>query len=503
MIKNILLTIAFALVLMPNISGQNFPFPQHTEYYGHIKPNQYTQVELDGHVTAFYDAWKDLYFKVGCEDNQYHVFFDSGNTVTVSEAMGYGMLIAPLMAGWDDEAKTIFNGLYRYYKAHPSHIMPHLMAWKQITGCVDADGPDSATDGDIDIAFGLLLAHAQWGSHGAINYFQEALLIINDIMGANASEGDINQELNSVKLGDWVTSGSRMNGTRTSDFIMDHFRVFACAVDDSSWVDVVDECYTLIEDMQTNYSPETGLLPDFIEDVNTTPRPASPNYLEGENDGSYSYNACRDPWRITSDYLISGDNRAKEAAIKINRWLLQSTGGNANNVYAGYELDGTRLNSWSDLSFTAPFTVGAMADTDNQNWLNTLYSKILQSNIANGGYYDNTLKLLSLITISGNYWVPPCDILNDINELETNKNSFRVYPTLATNTINVELNPELVNSEVICRIYNSMGQLVKQEVIGNSHITSMQIDSFSKGLYLINLCNNQGNVLGTQKVFKK
>ena len=78
--KNILFTIGFALIMALNLSGQNFPFPQHTEYHGHIKPNQYTQAELDSHVTTFYNAWKELYFKPGCEDNQYHVFFDSGNT---------------------------------------------------------------------------------------------------------------------------------------------------------------------------------------------------------------------------------------------------------------------------------------------------------------------------------------------------------------------------------------------------------------------------------------
>ena len=501
--KNILFTIGFALIMALNLSGQNFPFPQHTEYHGHIKPNQYTQAELDSHVTTFYNAWKELYFKPGCEDNQYHVFFDSGNTVTVSEAMGYGMIIAPLMAGWDADAKIIFNGLYRYYKAHPSHIMPNLMAWKQITGCIDSDGPDSATDGDIDIAFGLLLAHAQWGSHGAINYFQEALLIINDIMGVNASEGDINQELNSIKLGDWVTSGSYMNGTRTSDFIMDHFRAFACAVDDSTWYDVVDECYDLIGDMQTNYSPNTGLLPDFIDDVNTTPRPANPDYLEGENDGNYYYNACRDPWRITSDYLISGDNRAKEAVIKINRWLLQSAEGNANNVYAGYKLDGTRLHGWTDLSFTAPFTVGAMADVENQEWLNALYSKILQSNIAYGGYYDNSLKLLSMITLSGNYWVPSCDILNDVDEAEVINNNFRVYPTSATNIINVQINNMLTNSAISIKIYNSIGQLVKQETISNNENNTIIIGELSKGMYLVNVCNLDGNFIGTQKIFKQ
>ena len=342
-----------ALVLFTN--AQSIPFPNHTAYKGSfIKPSNYTQMQMDNHVKAFYDAWKNKYLINGCASNQYYVFFDDGNTVTVSEAMGYGFMIIPLMAGYDPMAQTYFNGLYRYYKAHPSHIMPYLMAWKQITNCVDSDGPDSATDGDVDIAFGLLLAHAQWGSAGSINYLQEAKLIINDIMGANKIEGDINQQYHSVKLGDWVKSGSYMKATRTSDFVMDHFRVFGYASQDTAWNMVVNQCYNLIDSMQTNYSPNTGLLPDFIVNIDTLPAPAPPNFLEETTDGDYSYNACRDPWRITSDYLINGDIRARNSALKIASWLRTSANGSINDVYAGYHLNGVKLNTWTDKSFTAP-----------------------------------------------------------------------------------------------------------------------------------------------------
>ena len=128
-----LLTILLSLTLVQAFA-QHFPFPQHTEYHTHIKPSQYTQDQLDDQVKAFYEAWKAKYLINGCEDDQYYVFFDEGNTVTVSEGMGYGMMIVPIMAGYDPDARTYFDGLYRYYKAHPSHIMPYLMAWKQITG---------------------------------------------------------------------------------------------------------------------------------------------------------------------------------------------------------------------------------------------------------------------------------------------------------------------------------------------------------------------------------
>ena len=501
MIKKIQLLSAILLVTIISIQAQNFPFPQHTQYATHIKPSQYTQQQLDDHVRSFYDGWKNKYLKQGCEDDQYYVYFASGNTVTVSEAMGYGMLIVPLMAGYDENAKIYFDGLYRYYKAHPSHIMPYLMAWKQITGCKDSDGPDSASDGDIDIAFGLLLAHAQWGSQGAINYFHEAVLIINDLMGNNASEGDINQDFYSIKLGDWVRNGSYMNGTRTSDFIMDHFRAFACAVNDTNWNSVINTCYNLVVTMQTNYSPETGLLPDFIVDMNTSPKPADPNYLEGDLDGNYSYNACRDPWRLASDYLINGDERAKEAVIKINQWLIEACGGSAQNIHAGYYLDGEPAVGWSDIAFTAPFTVGAMLDTTNQEWLNKLYSKILSSNIAYGGYYDNTLKLLSLITISGNYWVPDCSILNKINSFKADeKTFFDISPVPAKDKLSIRLKDATKNISYFVSVFNLSGKPVLTS--DTTYDTELKIDvsELKSGIYFLNIIDsNTGYIIERKK----
>jgi endo-1,4-beta-D-glucanase Y len=44
------------------------------------------------------------------------------------------------------------------------------MDWQQVS-CKDSPSTDddAASDGDIDIAFSLLLAHKQWGSEGIIN----------------------------------------------------------------------------------------------------------------------------------------------------------------------------------------------------------------------------------------------------------------------------------------------------------------------------------------------
>ena len=378
------------------------PFPNHTDYVGnHIKPSNYTQSELDDQTKAFYDEWKDTYLVNNCNENEYYIAAGSG-IKTVSEAHGYGMMIVCYMAGHEKSAKTYFDGLYRYYKSHPSRINNRLMDWQQMS-CNDTPGEDddAASDGDIDIAFSLLLAHNQWGSTGEVNYLSEAKSMINSIM-----QDEINPNTQAVKLGDWCTSEEPefYYGTRSSDFITDHFKVFATVSGDAHWNLVVDECFSLTA---TVGNTTTGLMPDFIIHTEASPVPAGENYLEDVYDGDYYYNACRFPWRIGTDYLTNGDDRAKTAVNKINTWLFSTTSGDVSKISNGYTLNGTPIYNWSDATFIGPYTVGAMADVTKQDWLNSLYNDLLNNNdIKNGDYYSNTLKLLSMIVISGNYWIP-------------------------------------------------------------------------------------------------
>lgn len=149
---------------------------------------QQTGTLTDG-TQAYYTEWKETYLRRNpyTMEEQYYVFYGeqtyaeahSAVPVTVSEAHGYGMLIAVLMSDYDSEAHGIFDGMYRYYLAHPSGIAPHLMAWQQSDNgkaLIDSNGADSATDGDLDIAYALLLADSVWGSQGKIDYLSAAIM---------------------------------------------------------------------------------------------------------------------------------------------------------------------------------------------------------------------------------------------------------------------------------------------------------------------------------------
>lgn len=394
------------LCLFTNLlQAQNIqkPFPQHVKYFsGTIIPNHKTQIQLDGSVRTFYTQWKKRYIKTLPGKAESYVWFEEkDNKRCVSEGQGYGMVIVALMAGFDPMAKLTYDNLYRYYSAYPDKRSKHLMAWAQYKNGKSADGT-SATDGDMDIAYSLLLADKQWGSNGSVNYLKAAKQMIAEIMKL-----DINHQTWSILLCDGIESDSKdYFDTRSSDFMPSHFKAFARVTHDERWIKVIDANYRLFTTLQNKYSPEAGLLPDFVVGINKKAKPAPPNFLESPYDGYYNYNACRDPWRIGLDYLLTGDPRSKNIVAKINRWIKETTNNDTYNLSAGYTLKGNDIKGryFEALSFIAPFAVSASIDQKNQLWLNKIWDYMTAFKLKDFDYYDNTIKLMDMIIVSGNYW---------------------------------------------------------------------------------------------------
>jgi endo-1,4-beta-D-glucanase Y len=398
------------------------PFGSHSFKYpdGMLKPTG-AQATLDQTVKTFYDAWSKKYLSAKC--GGYVVLTEGGTgaamgTFSVSEGHGYGMVITALMAGHDPNAQAKFDGLYAVFRLYPSTNDPNLMAWQLVSscpagqqctmpapGCFRINGGDSgsATDGDLDIAFALLLANAQWGSGGPINYQAEAAKVIAAIK---------NKEFNAMTkypvIADDIGPGSDFYFlTRPSDFMVDHFRSYGAATGDVFWTETVDAIHTLIGNLQKTYSATTGLLPDFVVETGTTPKPAPPNLPadEGVTTAEYAYNSCRVPWRLGTDYVASGDMRVKAELTKIDTWIRTAAAGDPKKIVDGYKLDGTKSTQASgpDLSFEAPFGVSAMVGTD-QKWLDALWADITKMGLT--VYFGDSIKMLSLIVMSGNWWAP-------------------------------------------------------------------------------------------------
>ena len=387
------------------------PFGAHRSPYnadGIIFPGRWSRAQLDAATASYYDAWKQHYLEPACDPGEFRVHsFPASKEYTVSEGHGYGMVAVALMAGHDPNARAIFDGLIRYYRRHPTFASPRLMAWAQDATCHNVGGSNSATDGDLDIAYGLLLAEAQWGNGGDVDYGAAARDILDAILKLEVTPAG------TLLVGDWVSDprGKRYRSARGSDFIPAHMRTFRRATGDARRDRALEKTYALIDSLRARFSPATGLLPDFIvEATGDAPRPAPPNFLERAGDGQYSWNACRVPWRVATDYLVASEPRAREEARVLNAWLRTRTGNDPKRIIDGYALDGgdgVDAQGIASLAFVAPFLVSAMIEPltgTNQLWLDALWAEVAAGEITE--YYGDSIKLFAMILASGNWWTP-------------------------------------------------------------------------------------------------
>ncbi|MEU6974897.1 glycosyl hydrolase family 8 [Streptomyces sp. NPDC046371] len=384
-------------------AGPSVPFGSHTKPYaaGTLKPSG-AQTTLDQKVVDYYNKWKSAFVRQNCGHGWYQVISPDADHPYVGEAQGYGMVIAATMAGADPDAKKIFDGLTKWMIDHPSSINKDLLAAEQDSSCKSVGGSDAATDGDLDVAYGLLLADRQWGSSGTYDYKALALKHI-----AAIKKDELNPSTNLLKLGDWSSKGDEYyNVSRTSDWMADHFRAFRAATGDAAWDTVRTAHQNQIANLQSSYAPNTGLLPDFVVNTNTTPKPAPGKVLEHANDGAYWWNACRTPWRIADDAVTSGDAKSLAAARKLNGWIKGKTGGDPKKIGIGYKLNGTQISSGSEAAYFAPFTLAAMTDPGSQAWLDALWNRMLATPVDTSSYFSASIQLQVMITASGNHWVP-------------------------------------------------------------------------------------------------
>jgi endo-1,4-beta-D-glucanase Y len=362
-------------------------------------------------VCSFYDAWRKRYIRTGLDSQCYVWSKDATTSLCVSEGQGYGMVTVALMAGYDPVAHQTYDSLYRYFKAHTLKLNPYLMGWAQNDEFLNIEN-DAATDGDMDIAYSLLLADVQWGSkvNGlGIDYKGEALKMISAIEAE-----EINLSTFSILKSNATKVDSKKREyfeMRSSDFMPAHFKVFFNASGNNIWTKVISNNYALFDTMQNKYSAKAGFLPDYIKNTDEDPSPKR-GQCDGGPCNSYGYNACRVPWRIATDYLLYGDKNSKNLLKRINKWVIDYTNNDPQRISPGYNLQGKgditqdEHEKFAAVNYLAPFAVSAMVDSSNHYWLNKLWMSMLSYDIKNFDYYSNTIKMLDMIIVSGNYWKP-------------------------------------------------------------------------------------------------
>lgn len=383
-----------------NVPGIAYPFGSRlTPYVAGILPSNASNAQMDAQIQSFYDAWKahgivDVPTIPGGKALRF-----SSTYITVSEGMGYGMLITVVMAGHDPGARATFDALLTTVRARPAYGIPagsggpYLMDWRLDASGNSAGDGWNAMDGDLDIAMALLMADKQWGSAGTWNYKQEALNTIGAIKAWNMKADGTTKGLPSA------------NNNRTSDYMVGHFRAFRRATGDTLWDLAVDRAYWLLDYIQTTHSPNCGLIPDFIINTDTgTPAPSQGYIGDGTStEGYYFANAERDPWRLGTDYVLTGDARFKTVCQRLTTFLRNDCGGSPGSLSIGYHLDGSSMgHDYAPTAIAGPLQCAAMVDASYQPFLNSLWTWTSGNFVTS--YYDSELMLIPMIVASGNWW---------------------------------------------------------------------------------------------------
>lgn len=427
---------AFSLMLISFSFSDtcNLPFPQNAIYPYGIKPTNYTNAEMDQQCLDWFNKWKAKYVtQNNCTGSEWRLQrVETGNGITngcygfatapaendtVSEGIGYGMVIMVFMSSATNNTKQYFDGMYTYYKDHLDGA--GLMNW-QIPYCSSGG---SATDADEDVAFALLAADKQWGSAGTINYKNEANTIIGRILS------------NEITAANDIRPGDGWDGANISYFAPYEYRMFGDYTGTTRWYSVASHTYQTIvnyyytnsQTMNSALGINTGLQPNWCNYDGTTWSPGAWSM----DPNSWWWDAIRHVWRQSYDYLLYGTTDSQYAYsnnARVSAFFQTKYNGDASKILSHYKLDGTetaynRGDRTPDLGTedvkNLPGPEGAVAIAamvgGDQNWLNECYYDLVTMNAGTGSgqltdtgvdwgtdYFCDILKMQYLLILTGN-----------------------------------------------------------------------------------------------------
>ncbi len=359
------------------ISGKTaVPYPWNVTYpYGMQATNA-----SSAQVQAIYNAWASACI-TSSGAGGYRRVQNPGNTPptdppatdSVSEGIGYGMIMAVYFSD-----QSLLNDLWNYEKIYIDS--DGLMNW-DIADTGTVSGYGSATDGDEDIAFSLVMAGREWGSSGTYNYISLAAAEITKLKNYDCSASDYHLkpgdgwddcEFPSYYMPAWYTEFGVVNPGEAS-----------------FWANVENKCNS---NLATGINPGTGLVAETLNHNGT---------VYGTN--TYGYNSCRVPWRYAIDYVWNGD-----PAAQTETGLLAAFFNNIGpaNILDGYDVaTGAANGLYNDSAFVGPAGCSLMSlsqTASNQNSLNGFYTW-LNNYGYDGYYYDGALAVMSMLLMSGNF----------------------------------------------------------------------------------------------------
>ncbi|MCS6824506.1 MAG: glycosyl hydrolase family 8 [Cytophagaceae bacterium] len=370
-----------------------------------------------------YVTWKANYAE-NCGGGQWRIKFDDPAR-TVSEGIAYGMLLAAYAAD-----KPLFDGLWAYYKAK-SVSGRGLMGWN-VNGCGAVLDGGAATDADLDAAMALIVAECQWPTiNTPYNYATEATNLITAIR-----DWEIHPTSYQAINGDgWGFGNNCRNPSYQSPA---YYREFAIHVPSQAafWNNAVTASYALLN---ANRHTTTGLVSNW-SDPNGVPNSCNGPF-------NYGYDACRNPWRMATDYLWYGTTMAQTNFCTPIAAYTQGVG--AANCGGPVNQNGTNAAGFEHgATFVSTYACAVMAASSTyQTHLNNMYTETVAVVDALPRYFGNTLRVLSLFMLTGNFWKPcPPSTPPSINVNITNPTNGAVF--YEGDNINITANATTTNGTI-------------------------------------------------------
>ena len=418
-------------------------------------------------IVELYDQWKKRYVRK--YEKGYKVKAPASGWApegTHTEAMGYGMLIAAMMAGCDQDEveptdeEELFNGLLEVCL---DHKVPgtNLIDWNFYTGPIDEpdvddpDGKDNASDGDMDIAYACLIAakyNNGWGEYqgcdhrrhkkvpGGIAVIAPAPKYIDVAKGIITSldnhclynDSKFSNDVR-IRPGNLYDSDGLAHSSRTSDWMPDHLMQFS-NVSSGKFAAAEDNIKVMATYMQNNFSPDYGLLPDFIDNPGNNDNFDADEYKicpvysvegdifnESKHDDEYYYNACRFPLRLAIAAESPLYNQSSNEYENILNKYLDGIDKLLDNpelkyIKGGYKLDGTnpadcdyKERAFGACAFAAAHAVeGSNQDKGSKFRTSTNWNYFTNTNKDEWdiNYYKVSLSMLSALSITDNWCYP-------------------------------------------------------------------------------------------------
>jgi endo-1,4-beta-D-glucanase Y len=354
-------------------SEVNFPYPQEKSY-GNGTINT-TSSDRSTKLKNKFDSFLSKFYETGtCPNNRScaRIKWDETDK-TVSEGIGYGMLMMVYFSDNTKSYKDEFDLLWAYYQSFLNDNK--LMNWKinGFSGFTN-DGKNAATDAEVDVALALVMAHYQFGSTSNKNYLDTAKSLISKIRLHEVSTNNL------LKPGD--TWDSERNPSYLSFVAFEIFKEVESS-QAAKWQSVIDANYAMLI---ANQNSTSGLFSDWCRDNGSHSR------------GAYEYDAARTPWRLAWANAWYGHANAKTLLTNLYTKFLQNK--NASEIAGPYALTGGNTSNHKNSTFVGPFTNALSYNSTNQTKMDTYWNTLIGFN--NEPYYSAALQLLTGLLASGN-----------------------------------------------------------------------------------------------------